>query len=133
VVSRQSSQVLRLPAHSEKRPIMNTHRQALLECLARLAADPDAQIAYLRNLGVYPLADELALEFHEAALLCTSIASDVAFNPEACEAVRLLDSKLGEFGGSRHCQLWTAEALRSAPEWIEVRALADKCLKLIDG
>ena len=47
----------------------------LYQILERLASPPQAQIDYLRDLGVAPLADELALEFHDLHLLVPQLAT----------------------------------------------------------
>ena len=43
--------------------------EELWQVLVRLASSSQAQIDYLQHLGVAPLADELALEFHDLYLL----------------------------------------------------------------
>lgn len=106
-------------------------RADLVASLRRLAAPAHVQVHYLKDLGVYPSADELALEFHELALTSRRhvVAGDISMTEAA--AVERLDRQLGSLGGEEHASLWTADALRSRDEWREVRASASECLTIL--
>lgn len=95
----------------------------LLESVKRLAAAPDEQTAYVRQLGSYPSLDELALEFDDALR-----APQPGDRPQDwVDAVGQLDAKLSAMSGQAKAALWRAEALTST-EWAEVRALAQQAL-----
>jgi hypothetical protein len=82
-----------------------------------LAADGDAALAGVPDGCFKP--DEMALDFHyarEAAVV--NFAADLPSG--AVAALAKLDAAFGPIVGDG----WLAEAVRSAPEWIEVRGRA---------
>lgn len=96
----------------------------LVEAVERLAAAPDSQEAYLRQLGSYPSLDELALEFDDAFVPVRSMLDD---STSWAVELRRLDAKLTSISGQHHAGLWFASAL-TGEEWNEVRALARKAI-----
>lgn len=108
-----------------------TYRRLMRESVSRLGAPARRQVAYLRRLGVHPSVDELALEFHELALLAGGRTEQGDLTGAEAELVARLDAKLDAMSGAEHASLWTPDALSSAPEWDEVRELADECLKAL--
>jgi hypothetical protein len=98
---------------------------ALKTALKQLAMDAAEQEAYLSRLGVLPSTDELALELDDARLGIT--LDDV----EATSLLERLDAHLEKMSGEEHAGLWTVDALRTAPEWIEVRRLAAQVLRAL--
>jgi hypothetical protein len=94
----------------------------LLSALTNLAADGEAQERYLRQLGSWPLLDELALELDDVAR-----ASEAWAPPTLQDRVRTLDRKLDEMSGEENASLWKPDALHG-PEWAEVRKLAREAL-----
>jgi hypothetical protein len=111
---------------------MKQYRDELRDCLSRLAAPADQQTKYLQEIGVYPSADELALELHELVLLADSKLQEGEIAKSERDEIAGLDSKLAAISGPENASLWTAEALSSVPEWKEVRNLAKECLRLIE-
>lgn len=111
--------------------VRRVFREELVDCLRRLAAAPEAQVEYLRKLGVYPSADELGLELHELALLLREKvrANEISFTEKA--AVENLDRELGRLSGDENSSLWTVDALASADKWRNVRAMASECLRVL--
>ena len=103
-------------------------RSDLVECLRRLAAPAGLQTQYLRTLGVYPSADELALELHELALVSPSKAAAGELTIAEQAAVARLDRQIESFSGSQNQSLWVAAALATADEWKQVRTMASECL-----
>jgi hypothetical protein len=71
------------------------------------------------------VADELALEFDEYL----RALEDELPQLTAAEQIRALDSRLSAMSGPDHAALWTDDALRDAPEWVEVRAAAQAVLQ----
>ena len=106
-------------------------RNRLIEVVGRLAAPAEVQINYLDQHGFGPLADELALEFDDAALVVDQLHRDGTISETARLAIQALDRKLDSFSGEALEHLWTFEALRSAPEWKAVRGLARRCVSLL--
>lgn len=105
-----------------------TYRRLVRAHVARLGAPASRQVAYLRQLGVHPSVDELALEFHELALLAGGSAARGELTGAEAELVARLDARLDAMSGAEHAALWTPDALSSAPEWEGVRELARECL-----
>ena len=95
-----------------------------LEAVQRLAASPEEQQAYLRQLGTAPSADELALEFSDALMLEKGLLDDAV----RAAAVQL-DEQLAGMGGPQHEELWTVAALHTSEEWRRVRELAAETLR----
>lgn len=107
------------------------YRHLVRESVARLGAPARRQVAYLRRLGVHPSVDELALDFHELALLADTNAVRGELTDSEAELVARLDAKLDAMSGTDRAELWTPDALASAPEWDDVRELACECLKAL--
>src|SRR6266851_5587066 len=83
----------------------------LEQALAHLAADPDAQAGYLKQLGTWPSLDELALELDDVAE-----ASKPGMSSRLSEVVDRLSSRLDAMSGADHADLWEPNALHAA-EW----------------
>lgn len=96
--------------------------------LRRLSSEPEDQIAYLKALGVYPLADELALEFDDSYMaLRAATQVDAKVSMDVMSMLDTLDGLLAQMSGSEKSELWNAGALDSA-EWNKVRQLAGEIL-----
>ena len=98
-----------------------TVEHQLRQALEHLAAAPEAQAAYLRQLGTSASLDELALSFDD-------VAEASAFSTAA--AIQKLSRTLDEMSGADNAHLWKPSALRG-PEWAEVRRLAQDALLAI--
>jgi hypothetical protein len=96
----------------------------LWQVLVRLASPSQAQIDYLQHLGVAPLADELALEFHDLYLLVPQLAAQRVLTHQQRKAVDAVSRKLDDMSTCQDPRLWTEDALQSHPDWVEVRRLA---------
>ena len=91
--------------------------------LGRLAATADKQMDYLIRLGTYPLADELALEFHEGALMAPQLVKAGLLTEYQAGLVRDIDQMLDDISGAGNAPLWQADSLRD-PVWEEIRNAA---------
>jgi hypothetical protein len=98
--------------------------EELCQVLGRLASPSQAQIDYLQHLGVAPLADELALEFHDLYLLVPQLAGQRVLTHRQSKAVEAVSRKLDDMSACQEPRLWVEDALRSHPDWVEVRRLA---------
>src|SRR2546430_4270385 len=105
----------------------------LCQVLARLALPAQAQIDYLRNHGVAPLADELALEFHDLHLLVPQLATHRVLTRQQSEVVDAVSRKPEAMSACQDTSLWMEDALRSHLDWVEVRRLAAIAAKVIRG
>jgi hypothetical protein len=103
----------------------------LCQILERLASPPQAQIDYLRNLGVAPLADELALEFHDLYLLVPQLAAQRVLTQQQSEAIDAVSRQLDAMSACQDTSLWMEDALRRHSDWVEVRRLAAIAAKVI--
>ncbi len=103
----------------------------LSQILERLASPPQAQIDYLKHLGVAPLADELALEFHDLHLLVPQLAAQRVLTPQQSEALDAVGRQLDAMSACQDTSLWGEDALRRHPDWVEVRRLAAIAAKVI--
>src|SRR5688572_9882086 len=104
---------------------MNTLHDQLVEATRRLAASPEEQGRFLQEFGTYPSADELALMFHDLALIAERLATQRQITSAALAAIKVLDAELGSFSGERYASEWQASALGTSPRWARVRVLAD--------
>jgi hypothetical protein len=105
--------------------------EELCQVLGRLAAPSQAQIDYLQHLGVAPLADELALEFHDLYLLVPQLVAQRRLTRQQSKAIDTVSRKLDDMSASQDTSLWMEDALRSHPAWVEVRQLAAIAVKAI--
>ena len=112
---------------------MNDIRTRLAMIVRNLAAPAEAQIAYLRGLGVAPSADELALELADEMALVPAAVEASELSSEEVEALVQLDDMLGRMSGESNAALWKVDALRHADEWRDVRMLARHALSLLEG
>ena len=95
-----------------------------------IAALPAAeQEEWLNSLGLgWPNIDEIAMETDEGALLAPQFVEEGWFPVQALGPLMDLDSLLAGMSGEENGDLWTVEALRTAPEWAECRQQALRVL-----
>jgi hypothetical protein len=106
-------------------------REVLLKALERLAAPADTQILYLREIGTFPLADELALEFNDAVVASWQLVEAGLLTQTALDAALALDDWLKTFSGMEHASEWRPEALHFSSNWSRARELAREALNLM--
>lgn len=85
------------------------------------------QVAYLTDLGVAPLADELALELDD--LLEAALSDPDLLDVSQREALARLDDMLKRMSGPENAELWTTTALEDAAEWREIRDVAQTAVE----
>ena len=97
----------------------------LYEALRNVAADADAQVNLLETDALWHV-DEFALDHNNAA---HAAIEQGLLTEQQTRAVLALDKLFDQMSGQDHAALWTEEALRSAPEWVEARTLAAEALR----
>lgn len=108
----------------------NLTSTALRRAVRSLSNDADEQLAELRNLECPVGVDELALQFHDQAVLAKQLNELGEISDEEFETVRRIDRLLDRMSGEVNAQLWTTDALRTSPQWAQVRGLAQEFLRL---
>jgi hypothetical protein len=109
---------------------MNGRLQTLSDALAVLSWDADAQLKHLADEGIAGCVDELALDYDGIAAAANDMLEVGAINEEQRDCVDSLNRFVQQFSGEANTHLWTAQALRSAEEWKQVRSMARNCLAL---
>jgi hypothetical protein len=105
--------------------------ELLRKCLDALAADAEGQLDSSAQQGCVPpeqYIDELALGYDDIARAAPYMQQRGEIDTLACECVRELNDYLSTISGQVKAHPWTAEALRTAQEWEQVRKLARRCL-----
>ena len=98
--------------------------EALRTAVKRLAYPEREGLAYLRQVGIYPSLDELALGLDdELGRVRTELALD--------HPLLRLDKQLSEMSGPENDALWDADALDAEP-WMAVRRIAIEALAELD-
>lgn len=103
---------------------------ALLRVLRCLSYDADEQLAELRELGCPDVVDELALQFHDQAILADQLHSSNEITEEELEVVRRIDKLLESMSGEANAELWTVSSLKTSPAWMQVRSVAREFVRL---
>jgi hypothetical protein len=111
------------PSTEDRRELLAQLRSAV----GRIAEPAVDQIAYLTDLGVAPLADELALELDD--VLGVALADQDLLETPQREALTRLDDTLKRMSGAENSELWTTTALEHADEWSELRDVARDALE----
>lgn len=106
--------------------------QRLIESTKLLSAGGEEQLTALSSMGVPDVVDELALNFDDDVRLVDSMVEDGELGGAAKAAAANLDRQLGNMSGEKNAHLWTPEALRTSPEWSELRRLAGHLLEAIE-
>ena len=104
----------------------------LRDALTVLASPPGAQLERLKALGVPKGIDELALEFDDIAAAADGMFNEGELDNQQRNCVKQLNEFLAQFSGEKNADLWTPEALSSAPQWEQVRRMASDCLTQLD-
>src|SRR3954470_24554201 len=90
----------------------------ILKAIEPLSFSIDQQINYLKNLGTYPSADELALEFDDAFQRYKGMISEGMLEEFSDISFQLgeIDNILNAMSESGNPDLWSVQALQS-PHW----------------
>ncbi len=108
-------------AAAEKTRLSNVHR-FLRDAVDHLALSAEDQVQWLKEIGTYPSADELALELDAWLPLADQLAAAEMLSPALVEQISVMDRILDEISGIE--ENWTPEALETDVRWAEVRRIA---------
>ena len=106
--------------------------RSLLRDLQALAAEPETLLQAFSFPGPDYVADDLAEDFGFHVELAKRCVQEGLISEDMLERARAVLAKLDEMSGIRNAALWTDEALRTRPEWVEVRRLAREALRAMD-
>jgi hypothetical protein len=110
---------------------MSARLQRLVESAMLLSASAEEQLQTLADMGIPEVVDELVLNFDDDVIVVDSMVKEGELDFEAKTAAAALNRHLEEMSGEANAHLWTPEALRTSPEWIEVRRLAARLLDVV--
>ena len=97
----------------------------LRHSLQALAMPADVQLSLFPDFVCK--ADELALDFDHWRL-CVVTNDDFKLTDQQQALLATLDEQVAAMSEAEHSPLWTEEALRTRPEWANVRRLATETL-----
>ena len=101
------------------------HLNMLLQSLQLLATDYEQQVKAFPEYVHVP--DEIALTFDDTYALIDSLKQDGLITATQNEKLRQIDTLLEKMSQDENA--WTCEALRTLPQWEDVRRLARETLK----
>lgn len=89
-----------------------------------LALPGREQVEHLERLRLAPLADELALQVYDHAVLIDQYRDLGLLSDEDCEQLRALDRAFASMTKSDNKSIWTTDAVLTSPEWDRIRRMA---------
>ncbi|MEU4094811.1 hypothetical protein [Streptomyces sp. NPDC026673] len=101
-------------------------RRLLLESLTVLAADAQAQVAWLAKHDV--VTDEIALDFDHAFRMAEALVEEGRLGRGVLPDLREIDAVLSEMSGAGNADRWMRDALSVDEGWIQARRLARRVL-----
>ena len=105
------------------------YTRMLVESLAILAADPQAQISYIDQTGFE--TDDLAEDHVAPAKNAQWMCVEGLISPQVRERAERIDAIFTAMSGQQNADRWTHHALATDRGWIEVRTLAREALHLL--
>jgi hypothetical protein len=94
-------------------------RQWTLAVLGLLSAEPEKQVAYLRESRVE--SDEILLQFDDVLHVARARVADGSLSHEDYLLLQAVNDSADSISAGSE-SIWTRGALEEAPEWEEVRA-----------
>jgi hypothetical protein len=104
---------------------------SLIRAVAVLALPAADQVEWVDSLGVGPVADELALELGDGALLAQQFVEAGWLGADNLSPLMAVDLLLKDMSGLENEALWDYPALNSSPRWAAVRKRAKDVLLAI--
>ena len=96
----------------------------LFDTVKCLSLPAHEQLAVLSELGCPGVIDELALQFHDQAVIADQLLEQGEIEPKQLSIVKEIDTKLTNMSGQHNATVWTEDALKHSPFWLEIRQLA---------
>ena len=112
---------------------MKQFREYLIKSLNILSLKSDAQLAYLDEIGVPGIIDELALEFDDIAIMAKQKQKEQEITENQYKLISELSEKLDLMSGEDKSHFWTEYSLKNDKEWEEIRELAKVCLEALSS
>ncbi len=107
-------------------PDSSFRRRLLIEALTGLAADAQAQAAWLVRHGV--MTDEIALDFDHAFCMAEALVAEGQLACGVMVDLREIDVILSGMSDGENGDRWTRDALSTDEGWAQVRRLARRIL-----
>ncbi|WP_246096191.1 hypothetical protein [Streptomyces botrytidirepellens] len=101
-------------------------RRLLIESLTVLAADAEAQVAWLVRHAV--MTDEIALDFDHAFRMAWSLVEEGQVDRGVMADLQELDAIISGMSGGDNADRWTRHALSTDEGWALARRLARRVL-----
>ncbi|GAA4888229.1 hypothetical protein ACFPM3_18335 [Streptomyces coeruleoprunus] len=101
-------------------------RRLLIESLAVLAADAQAQVDWLVRHGV--MADEIALDFDHAFRVAEAMMAEGRLASGVMADLQEIDVTFSRMSGGESADRWTRNALSTDDGWALARRLARRVL-----
>ena len=98
--------------------------EPLSEAIRCLALPAEEQLTFLSRLGCPGVIDELALQFHDQAVIADQLLEAGEITPGQLAVVKDVDEMLTGMSGQRNAALWTEDALKRSALWEDVRRRA---------
>ena len=107
-----------------------TFLDRLMRAVEHLAWPADRQRAYLADLGVAPLLDELALEFDDAYKPIQADFRSLGIDDSTRQTIDSIDQILVELTQESNMEGWAWDwaALHNDKRWLDIRRLAHAAL-----
>lgn len=108
-------------------------RERLREELARLSSPAEVQESFLKDMGVWPSADELALELDDTISILPEALRRGDISAEEASAAAEVGELLKAMSGPEKAALWDVGHLKIADEWERVRQKAAWALSKLEA
>jgi hypothetical protein len=103
-----------------------TFLDMLIQSLRLVASDAEMQMGVLPKYVHVP--DEVVSIFDDSYILLDQVIEAGLVTPDQAEAVHELNRHMDEMSLANDPDLWTLEAIKTHPKWVQMRALASNAL-----
>jgi len=108
----------------------NLYFERLIQAVQLLASNYETQVSSFPDFVHVP--DEVALIYSDCFLLADQIAECGLLNKPQLIKLRELDNALRKMSSKGNEEVWTCEALKTSPEWQNIRSLASDVLSILE-
>jgi hypothetical protein len=96
----------------------------LIQSIKALSQSAEDQLMVLSALGCPGNVDEIALQFHDQAVIARQLMEAAQISPEQLLIVMEVDGLLDKISGKHNAALWTEDALNRSQDWDVIRCRA---------